>query len=331
MTLLVSLITPDCDENPMIARRATLQGEFFQRRGDQPVLYTGAASEAVAAADLEVERVRLAQLDERPPHFAASDLYIFHAVAHYPLLEVMAHLERGAVILYVYASSRPEREAEERLGRLAAYADLIVAEGQAAADDFVQNQGYTALPVHVLPVDDKTSPEEYAIYWTEAVAKATDWLPNRPFPFGALPALASVHPPANKRDNATSPAPARLHRDDPMLEADLQQLLSSAKTMQRDYVVRSRLPLIGSLLAWLRRNLTSHLREPYIDPTFQRQEAFNQLTAQTIIRLTARITQLEAQMQERTPEVQAGPEMAKSDTPPGAGSDTAPPASNQRH
>jgi hypothetical protein len=45
--------------------------------------------------------------------------------------------------------------------------------------------------------------------------------------------------------------------------------------------------LIGVLIAWVRRNLTSHLREPYVDPTFQRQETFNCLVVETLQQLVA--------------------------------------------
>ena len=46
--------------------------------------------------------------------------------------------------------------------------------------------------------------------------------------------------------------------------------------MMRDYEVTSKVPVIGKLIAWFRRNLTSHLREPYLDPMLERQVAFNQ-------------------------------------------------------
>ena len=63
--------------------------------------------------------------------------------------------------------------------------------------------------------------------------------------------------------------------------------------MQHDYVVHSRLPLFGPLLAWFRRNITSHLREPYVDPTFERQELFNWQVVQTMQLLTAQLTRVE--------------------------------------
>jgi O-antigen biosynthesis protein len=67
-------------------------------------------------------------------------------------------------------------------------------------------------------------------------------------------------------------------------EADLAQglthnqidaLRTAAHVAMPDYQVRSSTPLIGRFIVWLRRNLTSHLREPYLDPIIARQEAYN--------------------------------------------------------
>jgi hypothetical protein len=50
-----------------------------------------------------------------------------------------------------------------------------------------------------------------------------------------------------------------------------------------DYQVRSGAPLIGGLIASARRNLTSHLREPYLDTIVERQEAFNKLLLDALL------------------------------------------------
>jgi hypothetical protein len=57
--------------------------------------------------------------------------------------------------------------------------------------------------------------------------------------------------------------------------ADLQKLEQEADIALRQYVVRSKAPVIGPLIAWVRSNLTSHLRGPYIDPIVERQVSFN--------------------------------------------------------
>ena len=123
--------------------------------------------------------------------------------------------------------------------------------------------------------------------------RSTEWLPQQPFP--RLRRLGST---------SASSAPA-------LAEApsnELKWLATAADVMQRNYVVHSNAPLIGPLIAWVRRNLTSHLREPYVDPTLERQVTFNREVVRTLQRLLARtdsevagntaqqIAQLEAQI-----------------------------------
>lgn len=63
----------------------------------------------------------------------------------------------------------------------------------------------------------------------------------------------------------------------------MQQLRQLAQVGAPGYTVRSQLPLIGGLIAWMRRQLTSHLREPYLDPIVERQEAFNRAVLDTLL------------------------------------------------
>lgn len=75
-------------------------------------------------------------------------------------------------------------------------------------------------------------------------------------------------------------------------EADLAQglthpqidaLRAAARVGMPEYEVRSGAPLVGPAIAAIRRNLTSHLREPYLDPIITRQEAYNQLLLDTLL------------------------------------------------
>jgi FkbM family methyltransferase len=75
-----------------------------------------------------------------------------------------------------------------------------------------------------------------------------------------------------------------------MMLSRLTKLKQEADVMSRDYQVRSHIPLIGGLIAWVRRNLTSHLREPYLDPTLERQVAFNQQVIGEMLFLAQRQT-----------------------------------------
>ena len=92
------------------------------------------------------------------------------------------------------------------------------------------------------------------------------------------------------------------------LQDEIKQLHQAAEAVIKPYELRSNVPVVGPLIVWLRRNLTSHLREPYLDPTLRRQERFNWLVVQTMRQvnrlleqtppnaLEQRVTQLEAQL-----------------------------------
>lgn len=57
--------------------------------------------------------------------------------------------------------------------------------------------------------------------------------------------------------------------------ATLARLRSLAQISRPGYQVHSDAPLVGELVARLRRNLTAHLREPYLDPIIADQQQFN--------------------------------------------------------
>lgn len=315
----VALITPRLIADDLLSRRVALQAWHFAMRGDEVVIYSATPPAAEMAGEMAAPLRVLAgdQAHELgKPAGGASDLYVFHGARPYPLMENLLHLERGATVLYFYAEAavaRAEGQANDAttaggastLGRLAACADLVVTESEIAAHTLVEEHGYTAMPVYVLPVNEQSTPGEYAVLWAEAVAAATAWLPNRPYPYGRLPALEELHPP----DQGQRPAPTAGPNipdaiDSPTLAAELEALATAAKTMQRGYVVRSRLPIVGPLIAWLRRNLTSHLREPYIDPTFQRQESFNRQAAQAVETLARHHAATVAALEERIAELE---------------------------
>jgi hypothetical protein len=76
----------------------------------------------------------------------------------------------------------------------------------------------------------------------------------------------------------------------------------------REYKVRSGVPLFGPMIVWLRRNLTSHLREPYLDPIVERQVTFNRRIAEWVGRLTASwadIGRRQAELEDRVKALEA--------------------------
>lgn len=76
---------------------------------------------------------------------------------------------------------------------------------------------------------------------------------------------------------------AKIYSSSPITFAELE---SRAKITKDSYVVHSDKPIIGPLIISARKALTSHLREPYIEPIFKRQEKFNLLVVEvlTVIR-----------------------------------------------
>jgi O-antigen biosynthesis protein len=64
-----------------------------------------------------------------------------------------------------------------------------------------------------------------------------------------------------------------------------------------EYAVRSRLPIAGRIIAWTRRHLTSHLKEPYLDPIVQRQETFNREVLDTLLPMLERTVREQRRLQ----------------------------------
>ena len=71
-------------------------------------------------------------------------------------------------------------------------------------------------------------------------------------------------------------------------------LLDLADTAYRDYRVRSGLPLVGPLLAWLRRQSTTHVKEAYLDRVIEQQVNYNRRLASEIERAARRSRRAQA-------------------------------------
>jgi glycosyltransferase involved in cell wall biosynthesis len=82
-------------------------------------------------------------------------------------------------------------------------------------------------------------------------------------------------------------------------------MTASSDVALREYEVRSGAPLVGPLIVWLRKNLTSHLREPYLDPMIERQVSFNRRVAEWIARVTPRLSAARSGRQELEARVKA--------------------------
>jgi glycosyltransferase involved in cell wall biosynthesis len=216
-------------------------------------------------------------------YFHLADVYVsasLHEGFGVPLIEAMAS---GVPVVASRATAHPEVVGDAGLlcepDNAADLADKVI---QVLTDDAL----YGELVRAGLTRAQEFSLESYEAGWARIVAEATEWLPERPYP--------PVHrvPPRTLK-------PEPLPSAEPTDEALVGGLQESADVMMRSYVVRSRLPMVGPLIAWIRRNLTSHLREPYLDPTLERQVGFNQRVVEAVRQLDARLAGYEAQLAEQ--------------------------------
>jgi glycosyltransferase involved in cell wall biosynthesis len=128
--------------------------------------------------------------------------------------------------------------------------------------------------------------ETYEAGWSQVVAEAAAWLPSQPYPRprSVLARSASALPKQREGRSTTM-------SDVEFVRSEVDQLETAADVMIRGYTVRSRIPVLGPIVSWFRRNVTSHLREPYIDPMFERQVRFNRRVVAILRDLVERLDQ----------------------------------------
>lgn len=98
-------------------------------------------------------------------------------------------------------------------------------------------------------------------------------------------------------------------RSETMLTLLATEIAGQSDIALRDYQVRSRAPLAGPLIVWARRNMTSHLREPYLDPMIEKQVDINRQVAEWMRRAAILLSdsaqrQIELESQVKALEVQ---------------------------
>jgi len=213
------------------------------------------------------------RVDEVAPYFRLADVYAsasLHEGFGVPLIEAMAS---GMPVVAGDAAAHPWVMGEA--GLLAAAgdaADLAAKITAILTDDALTGD----LVQRGLARAQEFSLEAYTAGWTAIVDEVADWLADRRG--GARPRLLPPPPTPGGGGSRDLPAlPPEL-----TLAHEVDQLQKAAKSVIQPYQVRSGAPLVGPLIAWLRRNLTSHLREPYLDPTLRRQDRFNWLVVQTM-------------------------------------------------
>jgi glycosyltransferase involved in cell wall biosynthesis len=217
-------------------------------------------------------------VDDLAEYYRLADVYAtasLHEGFGVPPIEAMAC---GVPVVASRATAHPEVIGDAGLlcepGNPADLADKII---QVLTDDALCGE----LVQRGLERAQEFSVESYETGWSHIVAEAAAWLPNQPYP--------RLRPVQIESATGAASAAAKVPGGKPFLE-DLDQ---AADVMLRSYTVRSGLPVVGPLIVWIRRNLTSHLREPYLDPTLERQVAFNRRLVETIETLMARLAAME--------------------------------------
>lgn len=222
------------------------------------------------AAELGVANdvVWAGRVDDLPPYYRLADVYAsasLHEGFGVPLIEAMAS---GVPLAVSNATAHPWVVGDA--GLLCApedAADLAAQIARVLGDDALRGD----LVRGGLARARDFSLEQFNVGWAKIVDEATLWLAEHPY----RPAVIATAP------GRTGKARTSAAHDLPLAD-EVEQLAQSADAVLRPYVVRSSAPLVGPLIAWVRRNLTSHLREPYLDPTLQRQERFNWQVVQTL-------------------------------------------------
>ena len=222
------------------------------------------------------------RVGDLPPYYRLADVYAtasLHEGFGVPPIEAMAS---GTPVVASRATAHPWVIADAGLlvepGDAVALADGIV---RVMTDDSLCGD----LVRRGLARSRELSLERYETEWAEIVAEATAWLPEQPYP---RPRSVPAQPAASVSAAEPEEPPPAVH--EVLLSSALVQLEAAADVMIRGYVVRSKMPVVGRVVAWLRRNLTSHLREPYVDPMFERQVAFNRQMVQLMRQIIEQVS-----------------------------------------
>ena len=92
-------------------------------------------------------------------------------------------------------------------------------------------------------------------------------------------------------------------------------LYEQADVALRSYRVRSKLPVVGRWLEWLRHNLTVHVKEVYLDRVIEQQVNYNRRLAAEIEELRAEIAALKAERKAGEEEGRGSRQDAKTQSP----------------
>lgn len=219
------------------------------------------------------------RVDDLPPYYRLADVYAsasIHEGFGVPLIEAMAS---GVPVVAANATAHPWV-----IGDAGVLVDPDDTPAMAAAlTTILQDDTRRGELAKAGEARARTfALEAFNAGWGEIVDEVAAWLvahPTRPLRLPGPPTVAG----------GTQPTLADLPLDE-----EIESLHKAAVNFIQPYTVRSNAPLVGPLIAWVRRNLTSHLKEPYLDPALRRQERFNWLVVQAMRQVGRTLTQTQS-------------------------------------
>lgn len=261
--------------------------------------------EIVASAKSRASQLGIAEdviwtgrVNDLPPYLRLADVYVtasLHEGFGIPLIEAMAC---GVPVVASRAGAMPWVLGEAGLFFEPGNADELAEQVLRVLGDGGLRQ---TLVERGLERAEAFSLDRYET----ALAEIVDQLITQTLPRASLEPAAEAHEEAATRQPYSA-------RSEMLLNVLADEIASSSDIVLRDYQVRSRAPVVGPLIMWVRRNLTSHLREPYLDPILEKQVDLNRRIAEWMRRaaampiafgqrqneLEARVKALEAQVEE---------------------------------
>jgi len=90
-------------------------------------------------------------------------------------------------------------------------------------------------------------------------------------------------------ERAKEPPPAAHHQ--------VSALYNQADVALRNYKIRSGAPVVGRLIEWVRKNSTSHVKEPYLDRIIERQVSYNMALVNELERMRLEISRLKTEVE----------------------------------
>ena len=277
-------------KNQMPNAKLLLVGDNQSNPAFRPIV----AQAQARAAELGIAHdvIWTGRVDELPPYFRLADVFLtasLHEGFGQPLIEAMAC---GVPVIASRAGAMPWVLDTAGLLCEPGNADDLAEKVLTVLKDADLRQ---MLVERGLERAQAFSLERYEANLAEIVDQAVTY---------TLPEIPPEPAEDASEETQAQPAPT-VSRDELILNVLTDEIKAQSDIALRDYVVRSGMLLLGPFIAWVRRNLTSHLREPYLDPMIERQVALNHRIAEWMRRAFSRQAKLEARVEALEAQIEA--------------------------